>query len=224
MKKDKKNILVLFLLSMFIILTSYFLFISGTTNKIKASLNKMSKNLNQNANSSYYPVITMVINSSGDRLVNEDVVLTVFAESMYKIDKVYYSYDKKTWYDDVYEANYGKEANIKLLFTKTMNKTVYVKVENEKGYQSYVYEALVKIDKETPTLKIDVNFDKLSILASDNTGLSSIQYSYDGINWEEENISGKSATINKELFNIKYVRVVDTAGNISDVKKVKNDL
>lgn len=220
MKKDKKNILVLFLLSMFIILTSYFLFVSGTTNKIKASLNKMSNDLNPNANSSYYPVITMVINSSGDRLVNGDIALTVFAESMYKIDKVYYSYDKKTWYDNAYEANYGKEANIKLLFTKTMNKTVYVKVENEKGYQSYAYEAVVKIDKEPPTLKIDVNSDKLSILATDNMGLSSIQYSYDGINWEDENISGKSATINKELSNVKYVRLVDLAGNISKIKRI----
>ena len=41
MKKDRRNILILFLIIMVMILTSYFLFVSGTTSKIKASLNKM---------------------------------------------------------------------------------------------------------------------------------------------------------------------------------------
>ena len=63
MKKDRRNILILFLIIMVMILTSYFLFVSGTTSKIKASLNKMESNFNEEPNVSDYPIITMVINS-----------------------------------------------------------------------------------------------------------------------------------------------------------------
>lgn len=221
MRKDKRNILILFLIIMVVVLTSYFLFISGTTSKIKASLNKMESNFNEEPNVSNYPIITMVINSSGEKLVNEDVVLTVIAKSYYKIDKVYYSYDNKKWYSNVYEANYGKEANIKLLFTKTMNKKVYIKVENEKGYQSYAYQAMVKIDKKAPNIKVNKNNNFIMIYLTDNVGLSSVQYSFDGINWDDKEISGKKVTLKKEDFEYKYVRTIDLSGNISDVKEVK---
>lgn len=221
MKKDKKNILILFLILMVIILTSYFLFVSDTTNKIKASLSKLSANVNEDVNASYYPVITMVINSSGQRLVNEDVAVTVIAESQYKIDKVYYSFDKETWYDDAFEANYGKEANIKLVFNESMDEKLYIKVENEKGYQSYVYETSIKIDKEKPKVKVSKKNYGINVTAEDNYGLSNVQFSYDGVNWDSEEISGTMVSMGKKDFDYSYVRVVDEAGNISDVKEVK---
>lgn len=221
MNKDKRNALILFLIIIVIVLTSYFLFASGTTNKIKASLNKMSANINKDENASFYPVITMVINSSGEKLVNEDVALTVIAESEYKIDKIYYSFDKENWYNNAYEAEYGKNANIRLVFDETMNNTVYIKVENEMGYQSYVYETKVNIDKEKPVVSISENKDEITIMVTDNFGLSSVQYSVDGINWYGDDASGTSANIKKNDFNYTYVRAVDTAGNISDVKEVK---
>lgn len=221
MKKDRINILILFLIIMVMILTSYFLFVSGTTSKIKASLSKMESELNENPNVSDYPIITMVINSSGEKLVNEDVAITIMSNSNYKIDKIYYSYDKEKWYSNVYEANYGKEACIKLLFTKTMNKIVYIKVENEKGYQSYVYETRINIDKNIPNIKVSENAKEITISITDNVGLSSIQYSLDGINWDEEEITGKKVTLRKENFEYKFIRAVDLSGNISDIKEVK---
>lgn len=221
MKKDRRNILILFLIIMVMILTSYFLFVSGTTSKIKASLNKMESNFNEEPNVSDYPIITMVINSSGEKLVNEDVAITIKANSNYKIDKIYYSYDKEKWYNDAYETMYGKEANFKLLFTDTMNKMVYIKVENEKGYQSYVYETRINIDKNIPDIKVRGNGKEITISLTDNVGLSSIQYSLDGINWDEEEISGKKVTLRKENFEYKFIRTVDLSGNISDIKEVR---
>ena len=221
MKKDRRNILILFLILMVIVLTSYFLFVSGTTNKIKASLTKLTASVNDDASTGYYPVITMVINSSGERLVNEDVALTVMAESAYRIDKIYYSFDKENWYSNTYEADYGTEANIRLVFDETMNNTVYIKVENEMGYQSYAYETKVSIDKEKPKVSVSNSRGDISISATDNLGLSSIQYSTDGINWDDETVSGAKVNMNKADFNYSFVRVVDTAGNISDVKEVK---
>lgn len=221
MKKDRRNILILFLIIMVMILTSYFLFVSGTTSKIKASLNKMESNFNEEPNVSDYPIITMVINSSGEKLVNEDVAITIKANSNYKIDKIYYSYDKEKWYNDAYETMYGKEANFKLLFTDTMNKMVYIKVENEKGYQSYVYETRINIDKNIPDIKVRGNGKEITISLTDNVGLSSIQYSLDGINWDEEEISGKKVTLRKENFKYKFIRTVDLSGNISDIKEVR---
>lgn len=221
MKKDRRNILILFLIIMVMILTSYFLFVSGTTSKIKASLNKMESNFNEEPNVSDYPIITMVINSSGEKLVNEDVAITIKANSNYKIDKIYYSYDKEKWYNDAYETIYGKAANFKLLFTDTMNKMVYIKVENEKGYQSYVYETRINIDKNIPDIKVRGNGKEITISLTDNVGLSSIQYSLDGINWDEEEISGKKVTLRKENFKYKFIRTVDLSGNISDIKEVR---
>ena len=136
-------------------------------------------------------------------------------------DKCCPDYDNKKWYSNVYEANYGKEANIKLLFTKTMNKKVYIKVENEKGYQSYAYQAMVKIDKKAPNIKVNKNNNFIMIYLTDNVGLSSVQYSFDGINWDDKEISGKKVTLKKEDFEYKYVRTIDLSGNISDVKEVK---
>ena len=221
MKKDRRNILILFLIIMVMILTSYFLFVSGTTSKIKASLNKMESNFNEEPNVSDYPIITMVINSSGEKLVNEDVAITIKANSNYKIDKIYYSYDKEKWYNDAYETIYGKAANFKLLFTDTMNKMVYIKVENEKGYQSYVYETRINIDKNIPDIKVRGNGKEITISLTDNVGLSSIQYSLDGINWDEEERSGKKVTLRKENFKYKFIRTVDLSGNISDIKEVR---
>lgn len=217
MKKDKRYVIILFLIMFVIILTSYFLFISGTTNKIKASLNKLDASVSD-GNVSDYPVIKMVINSSGERLVNEDVSITIISESIYKIDKVYYSYDKQKWYDDIDEASFGKESNVRLVFDKTMNENLYIKVENEKGYQSYIYETKINIDKEKPKITVNKNNE---IEVSDNVGLKSIQYSNDNINWETMEVSEKKVSLTKNNFEYKYIRVVDTSGNISAVKEVK---
>lgn len=216
MKKEKRNILILSFVIILVIIFSYLMFISGTTNKLKASINKQKK-FNKDVNASFYPVIKMVINSSGESLVNSDVALNIIGESIYNIDNVYYSYDGKKWYNNYYSFSSGKKANIKLVFKKSMNKKVYIKIENEMGYQSYPYETTINIDKEKPVIKINTN----DILVSDNYDLSSILLSNDNVNFEEIKISGKKYTLNINEINYNYIKAVDKAGNISDLKKVK---
>lgn len=216
MKKEKRNILILSFVIILVIIFSYLMFISGTTNKLKASINRQKK-FNKDVNASFYPVIKMVINSSGESLVNSDVALNIIGESIYNIDNVYYSYDGKKWYDDYYSFSSGKKANIKLVFKKSMNKKVYIKIENEMGYQSYPYETTINIDKEKPVIKINTN----DILVSDNYDLYSILLSNDNVNFEEIKISGKKYTLNINEINYNYIKAVDKAGNISDLKKVK---
>mgnify|MGYP004631647427 CR=1 FL=1 len=107
MKKEKRNILILSFVIILVIIFSYLMFISGTTNKLRATLNR--KNVyNKENNASFYPIINMVINSSGESLVNSDVTLNIIGESIYNIDKVYYSYDGKKWYDNYYSFSKGK--------------------------------------------------------------------------------------------------------------------
>lgn len=216
MKKEKRNILILSFVVILVIIFSYLMFISGTTNKLKASINRQKK-FNKDVNASFYPVIKMVINSSGESLVNSDVALNIIGESIYNIDKVYYSYDGKKWYNNHYSFSSGKKANIKLVFKKSMNKKVYIKIENEMGYQSYPYETTINIDKEKPVIKINTN----DILILDNYDLSSILLSNDNVNFEETKISGKKYTLNINEINYNYIKAVDKAGNISDLKKVK---
>ena len=105
----------------------------------------------------------------------------------------------------------------KLIFNKTMNEKVYIVVENEKGYRSYPYETIVNIDKDEPQISVNNYFDKIIINASDNNELSKVQYSNDKKVWEDREVSGKEISINGDKYL--YVRVVDTAGNISEIKK-----
>lgn len=220
MKKDKKNLIVLVIALVLVVFSSYLLFASGITGKLSASANKMTASLDDNPNASYYPVITMLINSSGERLVNENVAITVEAEGNYKVDKVYYSYDKKTWNEGNAVKIDAKKSVFKIIFSQSMNEKVYIVVENEKGYRSYPYETIVNIDKEKPSVGVSNYFEKVIINASDDLELSKVQYSNDKINWEEIVVDGKDISIQGE--NYSYVRVVDTAGNISNIKKIGN--
>lgn len=219
MQKDKKNILIFIVVLLIIIFISYFMFKSGTTSKIKGSLDGLTASVVE-ANPSDLPIINFVVNSSGEQFVNTDVAITINASSKYNINKVEYSYDLKNW-KEVKEKINNKEINAKIIFTKTMNKQLYIKVTNEKGYSSYAYETKVKIDKENPLLNYDKDGSDIIINASDNIKLSTIQYSNDKISWDEEEFSGKSIILRKKDFKYKYIRVVDSVGNVSKIKEVK---
>ena len=219
MQKDKRNILILVIIIVIIIIVSYFMFTSGTTGNIKASIEKLSAQ-SGDYNVSDLPVIDLVINSSGEKYVNTDVAITVNASSKYKIDKLYYSYDLEH-FKEVKDDLDDTEITSKIVFSDTMNEKVYIIAENEKGYRSYAYETLVKIDKENPKVKVSKDGNDVVIKASDNNELKYIQYSSDGVNWTDEETSGEEITMTKENFDYKYVRVVDMVGNISKEVKVK---
>lgn len=218
MKKDKRNIIILVVVIILVVFCSYFLFTNGITSEFGANVNRLSASINSNPNVSFYPVITTVINSSGESVTNSNVGVTVNAESIYKIDKLYYSFDLKKWKE---KSNFKKDYNItsKLVFTKEMNKKLYIKVENEKGYVSYPYETIINIDKEKPIIKTSNFYSDNKAILKDNYALAFIQYSNDKVNWTYNKISGNSYTIEIDK-SYNYLRVVDKAGNISKIKKI----
>lgn len=219
MKKDKRNILIFVVIVLIVIFISYFVFSSGITDKLKASAQGMKASVDRDVNKSDLPIINEVINSSGENLVNTNVSLIINTSSKYNIKKVEYSFDLKNWKIIEEDIN-KKEASVRLNFSKTMNESVYIRVENDRGYKSYPYETIVNIDKDAPVMEINNN-EALVIYAKDNIKLSKVQYSYDKLNWDSEDISGEEISLRKENFGYKYIRVVDSVGNISRVKEVK---
>ena len=220
MRQDKRNLMFLIITLVLAVFSSYLLFVSGVTSKLSASANKMTASLDNSPNTSDYPVITMVFNSSGEKLVNSDIALTIESRSDFRIDKVYYSFDRENWIEGAKGSIEKDKTTFKIIFEETMNEKVYIIVENEKGYRSYPYETIVNIDKDEPQISVNNYFDKLIINASDNNELYKIQYSNDKKIWEEKEINGKEVSLNGERYS--YVRVVDTAGNISKIKKIEN--
>lgn len=218
MQKDKRNIFILLIVIMIVISISYLLFFSGLTIKLKASLQNLTVN-NNDANASDLPLIDTVINSSGQQLVNTDVAIIINSSSKYNITKVEYSFDLKDW--KKVKGEYGsKNVTTKIVFEETMNEKVYIRVENEKGYKSYAYETVVNIDKEKPSISFNKDKNNVVISASDNNIVETIQYSNDKLSWEDEVVSAESVTITKKLAKGSYIRAVDAAGNISEVKKI----
>lgn len=222
MRKTKRNIIIFIVVIIALVAFSYYLFKSGATDKIKGQINKMTAVISPAKGPDDYPVIKFVFNSSGEKMVNNDVSLTIDVVSKYKVTNVSYSFDKKTWYDAINEFKYGNNVSEKITFTKTMNKTVYLRAENEKGYQSYYYETKVMIDKERPVVKVRQKNDKILISASDNVGVSRIQYSNDKLNWIDASPNTNKVMINKSELGYSYVRAVDVTGNISMVKKIND--
>lgn len=220
MKKDKKNLFIFIIIIVCVIVFSYFLFFSGITEKLRASATGITANVDKDVKKEDLPVINSVINSSGNSVVNSNVVLNITASSIYKITKVEYSFDLKNW--KKISGNFNRNnIDAKIIFTKTIDKKIYIRVTNDHGYRSYPYKTSVKIDKESPVIEIG-NFESDTVIkAKDNVEISSIQCSSDKLNWEDFDVSGQEVTITKTLSSGTYLRAVDSAGNISKIKEVK---
>lgn len=220
MKKDKKNLFIFIIIIVCVIVFSYFLFFSGITEKLRASATGITANVDKDVKKEDLPVINSVINSSGNSVVNSNVVLNVTASSIYKITKVEYSFDLKDW--KKISGNFNRNnIDAKIIFTKTMDKKIYIRVTNDHGYRSYPYKTSVKIDKESPVIEIGDFESDTVIKVKDNVKISSIQCSSDKLNWEDFDVSGQEVTITKTLSSGTYLRAVDSAGNISKIKEVK---
>ena len=220
MKKDKKNLFIFIIIIVCVIVFSYFLFFSGITEKLRASATGITANVDKDVKKEDLPVINSVINSSGNSVVNSNVVLNVTASSIYKITKVEYSFDLKDW--KKISGNFNRNnIDAKIIFTKTMDKKIYIRVTNDHGYRSYPYKTSVKIDKESPVIEIGDFESDTVIKVKDNVEISSIQCSSDKLNWEDFDVSGQEVTITKTLSSGTYLRVVDSVGNISKIKEVK---
>lgn len=220
MKKDKKNLFIFIIIIVCVIVFSYFLFFSGITEKLRASATGITASVDKDIKKEDLPVINSVINSSGNSVVNSNVVLNVTASSIYKITKVEYSFDLKDW--KKISGNFNRNnIDAKIIFTKTMDKKIYIRVTNDHGYRSYPYKTSVKIDKESPVIEIGDFESDTVIKVKDNVEISSIQCSSDKLNWEDFDVSGQEVTITKTLSSGTYLRAVDSAGNISKIKEVK---
>jgi hypothetical protein len=220
MKKDKKNLFIFIIIIVCVIVFSYFLFFSGITEKLRASATGITASVDKDVKKEDLPVINSVINSSGNSVVNSNVVLNVTASSIYKITKVEYSFDLKDW--KKISGNFNRNnIDAKIIFTKTMDKKIYIRVTNDHGYRSYPYKTSVKIDKESPVIEIGDFESDTVIKVKDNVEISSIQCSSDKLNWEDFDVSGQEVTITKTLSSGTYLRAVDSAGNISKIKEVK---
>lgn len=220
MKKDKKNLFIFIIIIVCVIVFSYFLFFSGITEKLRASATGITASVDKDVTKEDLPVINSVINSSGNSVVNSNVVLNVTASSIYKITKVEYSFDLKDW--KKISGNFNRNnIDAKIIFTKTMDKKIYIRVTNDHGYRSYPYKTSVKIDKESPVIEIGDFESDTVIKAKDNVEISSIQCSSDKLNWEDFDVSGQEVTITKTLSSGTYLRAVDSVGNISKIKEVK---
>jgi len=220
MSKDRKNIFIICFVFICVIFASYLLFKSGMTSKLKANVHNVV--ITSNLTAADLPIITLVINSTGEKISNGDASIIVFAKSMHKINKIYYSYDLVKWYTDAYEKKEGTDFSAKLIFKEDINTNIYIKVENELGLVSYPYETSINLDNIMPTLEVYEENNTLYINASDYNGIASIEYSKDGINWVQNSFSETIVDIseNKKKFKYNYIRAVDTAGNISEERKV----
>jgi hypothetical protein len=220
MGKNKRNTLIICFVFIFVVAISYLMFESGITSKLKANVHNVV--ITSNLTPADLPIITLVINSTGEKISNGDASITVFAKSMHKINKIYYSYDLVKWYTDAYEKKEGTDFSAKLIFKEDINTNIYIKVENELGLVSYPYKTSVNLDNIVPTLEVYEENKVLYISAYDYNGISSIEYSKDGINWIKKSFNETTVNINenKRKFKYNYIRAVDTAGNISEERKV----
>ncbi len=216
---NKKIIFVIVLIiSLF---CSYFLFKSGITSKLLGTISGINTNDYSYKNSDNYPSIDLVINSTGEKLVNEEASIIVYASSNYKITKFLYSVDKNKYNEFAFEYKDGNYIG-KLDFLGTINSNIYIKVINEKEYSSFVYETKVNIDKQKPSVDYKIKNGNVHINAKDNLALSSIQCSLDEYNYNDNFVNDKNILLVLKSNNCKFIRAVDKAGNISEIKKIED--
>lgn len=146
MQKTRKNILVFIILIVFVGIVTYVLYSAGFTKKVLASIENLKGEalLEQKVYSK--PEILTIINTSGEKKVNEDVVLfiDVLSDSNVKIE---YSYDMKKWksVNDVTKDNDVYTG--RMVFKKNIQSLVYFRAINEQNKVSDYKKTKVIIDK-----------------------------------------------------------------------------
>ena len=217
MKRFRISIFILICVIILAVFTSFLIYKKGITKKIVGLVKDVNTTYDKKSYGNY-PTINYVYNSGGQNVVNTDVILTINVVSIHKINKLQYSYDLKKWNNINIKKN-KNDITSKIIFRKTMDKDIYIRAINEKGYKSYPYKTSVKIDKIKPLISLNKT-DSYYFILKDNYNLKKIQYSMDNKKWFNEDINGKLVTIKKILLPYKYVRVVDEAGNISNILKI----
>lgn len=216
MNKQKKYSLLFGFIMAVVIVGSIFLYKNGKITEIINSLYKITGSvINNKVSEEDYPVITFLSNSSGEKITNDDVVITVNAESNKNIKEFYYSFNNIDWVK-IKDVKTGLKAEARIVFKDNMMETVFVKAVNKDNISSYSNKTKVRIDKEAPVIRMDID----GFTATDNYLVSKFQCSSDGIDYVDYEFYPKSKIYIKNI-SCNYIRAVDTAGNISKVIKVK---
>lgn len=143
MKKAKIKALVIaaILIGLFV----FVLFKTGIMMSINNAMNKLSGTATITKTSK--PIIINIINSSGEEKVNEDVVVFIDVMDTSKIKNIEYSLDTINWrsVDSITKDNDIMTG--KVVFTKNMKKTVYVRAINEYNNVSDYKTTKVIIEK-----------------------------------------------------------------------------
>ena len=180
---------------------------------------------------------------------NSGIIIDVTARTYNSagISKVLYTTDlSEVWQESKWsESNktqYGKVINVKGTWIQQYKElTLYLKAVDNSGFESDIETVVLNNDSMKPEiLDIQREHDKVTVTLEDPweeaqySGIERIEYSFDNNTWETDKWDESTLTItdNKmeitgtwdpEVHNNKilYVRAIDHAGNISEVKSIE---
>lgn len=220
MKNRKKMIIFAWAFILLVSAVNYIIVANGVSKRLYGAVIE-KKSLDIKTVSRKSPKINLVVNSSGEKVVNENVSINVISDKEDDVTKLLYSFDLSKWKQSK-NCKVSEESSIcKISFKNNMNKTVYVRVVNSYGKSSYYSKTKVIIDKKKPKINYSKTKNTTIFRVSDNYNVDKLQYSNDLVNWDTEQLeSANKLVIEKDDFSYKYVRVVDLAGNISKVIKI----
>ena len=148
MSKTKKQTVLFIIIMILIVLFMGYLMSKDVISKVSSSMNKLKGNYVENKRTYNKPVIFSIINSSGEEKVKEDVALIISVKDDYGIKDIEYSLDNKNWKSI---KNVKKQDNVytgKVVFSKNINKEVYIRAVNKHSIISDYIKTRVIIDKE----------------------------------------------------------------------------
>lgn len=147
MQIKTKNIGIFIVLILFSIFLAFFLLESGFIETFENNIKKLSGNVLTAEQQNDKPKIDIIINSSGENEVDEDVLIIVGVTDKAKVTKIEYSYDKQRWFE-IKDLKYEDNKYIaRQVFSDNMNEEVFIRAINEYGNTSYYKSTIVNINK-----------------------------------------------------------------------------
>ena len=224
MNDRNKKMIIVFAWTFLVILSGFsFIYVANNvTNRLYGAVIE-KKSLDIKNDDDNNPKINLLINSSGEKVVNENISISTLSSKEDKVERMIYSFDLNKWYASKKCKNDNDNTICKISFKKNINKPIYIRVIDSNGNSSYYSKTKVMIDKKKPSIRYSKTKKTVIFDMSDNYYVSKVQYSNDLLNWDTEELEeANSLRIEKEDFKYKYARVVDSAGNVSkNVKIIK---
>lgn len=147
MQIKTKNIGIFIVLILFSIFLAFFLLESGFIETFENNIKKLSGNVLTAEQQNDKPKIDIIINSSGENEVDEDVLIIVGVTDKAKVTKIEYSYDKQRWFE-IEDLKYEDNKYIaRQVFSDNMNEELFIRAINEYGNTSYYKSTIVNINK-----------------------------------------------------------------------------